>query len=103
MIFEKLGGPQIDPINVSFTVPEREFVPLQEALKRGDVPVEVALDAGQKQTRKGKLIFIDNVVDTASGTILLKAEFPNSDSNLWPGMFVTVRLVPCAGRRKLVP
>jgi RND family efflux transporter MFP subunit len=85
---------QIDPINVSFTVPEREFVPLQEALKRGDVPVEVALDAGQKQTRKGKLIFIDNVVDTASGTILLKAEFPNADSHLWPGMFVTVALVP---------
>jgi RND family efflux transporter MFP subunit len=85
---------QIDPINVSFTVPEREFVPLQEALKRGDVPVEVALDAGQKQTRKGKLIFIDNVVDTASGTILLKAEFPNADSHLWPGMFVTVTLVP---------
>jgi len=85
---------QIDPINVSFTVPEREFVPLQEALKRGDVPVEVELDAGQKQTRKGKLIFIDNVVDTASGTILLKAEFPNADSHLWPGMFVTVTLVP---------
>ena len=85
---------QIDPINVSFTVPERKFVPLQEALKRGDVPVEVALDAGQKQTRKGKLIFIDNVVDTASGTILLKAEFPNADSHLWPGMFVTVTLVP---------
>ena len=85
---------QIDPINVSFTVPEREFVPLQEALKRGDVPVEVELDAGQKQTRKGKLIFIDNVVDTASGTILLKAEFPNADSHLWPGMFVTVALVP---------
>ena len=85
---------QIDPINVSFTLPEREFVPLQQALKRGDVPVEVALDAGQKQTRKGKLIFIDNVVDTASGTILLKAEFPNADSHLWPGMFVTVTLVP---------
>jgi RND family efflux transporter MFP subunit len=85
---------QIDPINVSFTVPEREFVPLQEALGRGDVPVEVAINSGQKQTRKGKLIFIDNVVDTASGTILLKAEFPNADSHLWPGMFVTVTLVP---------
>jgi RND family efflux transporter MFP subunit len=85
---------QIDPINVSFTLPEREFVPLQQALAKGGVPVEVQLDAGQKQTRKGKLIFIDNVVDTASGTILLKAEFFNADSHLWPGMFVTVRLVP---------
>jgi RND family efflux transporter MFP subunit len=85
---------QIDPINVSFTLPEREFVPLQQALAEGDVPVEVELNAVQKQTRKGKLIFIDNVVDTASGTILLKAEFPNADSHLWPGMFVTVMLVP---------
>jgi RND family efflux transporter MFP subunit len=85
---------QIDPINVSFTLPEREFVPLQQALAGGDVPVEVELNAVQKQTRKGKLIFIDNVVDTASGTILLKAEFPNADRHLWPGMFVTVMLVP---------
>jgi RND family efflux transporter MFP subunit len=85
---------QIDPINVSFTLPEREFVPLQQALAEGDVPVEVELNAVQKQTRKGKLIFIDNVVDTASGTLLLKAEFPNGDSHLWPGMFVTVMLVP---------
>ncbi|HEV7928869.1 MAG TPA: efflux RND transporter periplasmic adaptor subunit, partial [Nitrosospira sp.] len=76
---------QIDPINVSFTLPEREFVPLQQALAEGHVPVEVELNAGQKQTRKGKLIFIDNVVDTTSGTILLKAEFPNADSHLWPG------------------
>jgi RND family efflux transporter MFP subunit len=85
---------QIDPINVSFTLPEREFVPLQEALAKGDVPVEVELDAGERLPRKGKLIFIDNVVDTTSGTILLKAEFPNADSHLWPGMFVPVRLVP---------
>ena len=85
---------QIDPINVSFTLPEREFVPLQQALAEGEVPVEVELNAVQKQTRKGKLIFIDNVVDTASGTVLLKAEFPNADSHLWPGMFVSVRLVP---------
>ena len=85
---------QIDPINVSFTLPEREFVPLQQALAKGEVPVEVELDAAQKKTRRGKLIFIDNMVDTASGTILLKAEFPNADSHLWPGMFVTVRLVP---------
>jgi RND family efflux transporter MFP subunit len=85
---------QIDPINVSFTLPEREFMPLQQALSKGDVPVEVVLDVGQGQTRKGRLIFIDNVVDTASGTILLKAEFPNADSNLWPGMFVPVSLAP---------
>lgn len=85
---------QIDPINVSFTLPEREFVSLQQAIAKGEVPVNVVLDAAGKQTRKGRLIFVDNVVDTASGTIGLKAEFPNADRHLWPGMFVPVTLTP---------
>lgn len=85
---------QIDPINVSFTLPEREFGPLQQALSKGEVPVYVTLDAAGKKTRKGRLIFVDNVVDTASGTIALKAEFPNADKRLWPGMFVNVTLAP---------
>ncbi|MBA2660272.1 MAG: efflux RND transporter periplasmic adaptor subunit [Nitrosospira sp.] len=85
---------QIDPINVSFNLPEREFVPLQQALAKGEVIVNVELDAAGKLTRKGRLIFIDNTVDTASGTIGLKAEFPNADSHLWPGMFIKVMLAP---------
>lgn len=85
---------QIDPINVSFTLPEREFIPLQQAFAKGEVPVTVELNGPQKQTRTGRLIFIDNAVDTASGTIRLKAEFPNADRHLWPGMFVMVSLAP---------
>lgn len=85
---------QIDPINVSFNLPEREFVPLQDAFAKGDVPVYVELDDSGRLSRKGRLIFIDNAVDTASGTIALKAEFPNADSHLWPGMFVRVALSP---------
>jgi RND family efflux transporter MFP subunit len=85
---------QIDPINVSFTLPEREFVPLLQALAEGEVSVNVVLDAAGKQIRKGRLVFVDNAVDTASGTIGLKAEFPNADRHLWPGMFVTVMLAP---------
>lgn len=85
---------QVDPINVSFTLPEREFVPLQQALAEGEVSVNVVLDAAGKQIRKGRLVFVDNAVDTASGTIGLKAEFPNADRHLWPGMFVTVTLAP---------
>ncbi|SEL40970.1 efflux RND transporter periplasmic adaptor subunit [Nitrosovibrio tenuis] len=85
---------QVDPINVSFTLPEREFVPLEDALAKGDVMVNVELDAASGQMRTGRLIFIDNMIDTASGTIRLKAEFPNADSHLWPGMFVTVSLAP---------
>jgi RND family efflux transporter MFP subunit len=67
-------------------------VPLQEARAKGDVPVGVELDAAGQQTRTGRLIFIDNAVDTASGTIGLKAEFPNADKHLWPGMFARVTL-----------
>lgn len=85
---------QIDPINVSFTLPESEFGSLQQALAKGEVPVNVVLEGVEKETRKGRLVFVDNVVDTASGTIALKAEFPNADSHLWPGMFVTVTLAP---------
>lgn len=84
---------QIDPINVSFTLPERELVSLQQARAKGNVPVNAEMAAFQER-RAGRLIFIDNAVDTASGTIRLKAEFPNADRHLWPGMFITVTLAP---------
>jgi len=85
---------QIDPINVSFTLPERELADLQHALAQGEVPVGVRLDRPGQPELKGHLVFIDNAVDMASGTIRLKAEFSNADHRLWPGMFVTVTLAP---------
>ncbi len=85
---------QIDPIQVSFTLPERNLADLQQAFAKGEVPVSVKLDAPGQPDLKGRLVFIDNAVDTASGTIRLKAEFSNPDNRLWPGMFVTVRLAP---------
>lgn len=85
---------QIDPINVSFNLPERELASLQQALARGEVPVTAVLDVANQKVRKGRLAFIDNAVDTTSGTIRLKAEFHNADNQLWPGMFVTVALTP---------
>jgi RND family efflux transporter MFP subunit len=85
---------QIDPINVSFSLPERELAGLQQTLAKGAVPVNAKLDAAGQEAIKGNLVFVDNAVDTASGTIRLKAEFSNSDHRLWPGMFVTVALAP---------
>jgi membrane fusion protein, multidrug efflux system len=85
---------QLDPINVSFTLPERELAGLQQAFAKGKVPVSAKLDLANQTDIKGHLVFIDNSVDTASGTIRLKAEFPNADHRLWPGMFVTVALAP---------
>jgi len=85
---------QIDPINISFTLPERELTDLQQAFANGEVPVSAKLDLPSQPALKGRLAFVDNAVDTASGTIRLKAEFPNPDNRLWPGMFVTVTLAP---------
>lgn len=85
---------QLDPINVSFTLPERELAGLQQAFAKGKVPVSAKLDLANQTDLIGHLVFIDNAVDTASGTIRLKAEFPNADHRLWPGMFVTVALAP---------
>jgi multidrug efflux system membrane fusion protein len=85
---------QIDPINVSFTLPERELADLQRAFAKGEVPVSAKPDLPGQPALQGRLVFIDNSVDAASGTIRLKAEFPNSGHRLWPGMFVTVSLSP---------
>ena len=85
---------QIDPVNVSFTLPERELADLQQAFAQGEVPVAAKLDLPGQPDLEGRLVFIDNAVDTASGTIRVKAEFPNPDNRLWPGMFVTVTLAP---------
>ncbi|CAG0123953.1 partial Multidrug resistance protein MdtA, partial [Rhodocyclaceae bacterium] len=85
---------QIDPINVSFTLPERELAALQQAFAKGAVPVSAEQGLDGQQPLNGRLVFIDNAVDMASGTIRLKAEFSNIGNRLWPGMFVTAALVP---------
>jgi len=85
---------QIDPINVSFTLPEHELAALQQAFAKGEVAVSATLDAPGKEAMKGRLIFVDNAVDAASGSIRLKAEFRNADNRFWPGMFVSVALAP---------
>ncbi len=82
---------QIDPINVSFTLPERELPTLQKTLGSGALTVSAQLDG---ETYAGRLSFIDNSIDSSSGTIRLKASFANPGGQLWPGMFVTVSLSP---------
>ncbi|MDP1654263.1 MAG: efflux RND transporter periplasmic adaptor subunit [Rhodocyclaceae bacterium] len=89
-----VGITQIDPINVSFTLPERELPGLQQSMANGEVAVTAQLDDAGQQSRRGRLIFIDNSVDSGSGTIRLKANFANTDSRLWPGMFVNLTLSP---------
>ena len=83
---------QIDPIGVSFALPERELPHVQRAIAKGLLPVTIELAALQKETLSGKLTFIESTVDSASGTIAMKAAFANGEKLLWPGMFVNVSL-----------
>jgi RND family efflux transporter MFP subunit len=82
---------QIDPITVSFSLPERELANIAATYPQGGAPVTAQLP-GQPPL-SGKLIFIDNMADTQSGTIRMKAEFDNQSQKLWPGSFVNVSLV----------
>lgn len=84
---------QIMPIYVRFSVPEVELVRIKKAMKEGVLKTEAILKATDSNyTASGKVVFIDNAVDTATGTIKLKSEFPNKDKMLWPGQFVNVVL-----------
>jgi len=84
---------QIDPIAVAFTLPEKELAELQQALSAGAVAVVARAQSGGPE-HKGRVTFVDNAVDTPSGTIRVKAEFANPKSLLWPGMYVNVELSP---------
>jgi RND family efflux transporter MFP subunit len=84
---------QIDPIAVSFTLPEKEIAGLQRALAGGTVGVAATPQSGGEKFH-GKVTFVDNAVDATTGTIRVKAEFSNAKSSLWPGMYVTVEMAP---------
>jgi membrane fusion protein, multidrug efflux system len=82
---------QIHPILVRFSIPENTFPDLQRYGAGQRLPVRVTLPTGSLM-EAGRLSFIDNAVDTTTGTVMLKAEFPNEDGRLWPGQFVGVQL-----------
>lgn len=82
---------QLDPISVSFSVPENQLVHIRSSYPKGEAPVSVQLQDGQELT--GKLYFIDNAADTQSGTIRMKAQFDNRDRKMWPGSYVNIRMV----------
>ena len=82
---------QIDPISIAFTLPERELQALQAALRSREVEV-IATPEGEPM--RGKVSFVDNAVDTATGTIKVKAEFANPGARLWPGQYVNVEVSP---------
>lgn len=83
---------QLDPIGVSFTLPETELGALLAARKSGDIKVAAQVADG-KPPLEGRLSFIDNTVDPQNGTVKVKAVFPNPDQRIWPGQYVAVSTV----------
>jgi len=82
---------RIHPINVVFAVPERFLEPIKAERAKGTLSVE-ATPQGQTTNARGTLSFVNNTVDTTTGTIQLKATFENANNSLWPGQFATVTL-----------
>ena len=82
---------QIHPILVRFAVPERALPDIQRH-RQNRLPVLVSPSKEDTTFTSGSLTFVDNAVDTTTGTVLLKAEFANQDGVLWPGEFLNVRL-----------
>jgi multidrug efflux system membrane fusion protein len=83
---------QIVPIYLTFAVPERELAEIRRRQGAGSLAVEAEEPATGRVLARGALTFLDNTVDRATGTILLKATFPNTDRVLWPGEFVNAVL-----------
>jgi membrane fusion protein, multidrug efflux system len=84
---------QVQPISVIFTLATTSIPRVQDALARGQ-PEAIAFSQDDKmQLDSGKLLLVDNQADPSSGTVRLKAQFPNLQRRLWPGTFVNVQLV----------
>ena len=83
---------QLQPIAVQFSLPQQQIVRTNAAAAKGALTVDVFGNDGTTVIDSGTLKGIDNQVDPTTGTLKLKAEFPNANFQLWPGQFVNVRL-----------
>lgn len=83
---------QVEPIFVVYTAPEEQLREVSKALAAGPVPVEAWSTDGMARLSDGRLDLVNNQVDTATGTIRLKASFANRDHALWPGLSVSTRM-----------
>ena len=85
---------QVDPISVIFTIAQDTLPRVLARLKAGDKPAVEAWDREQKNVlARGALVTTDNQIDVATGTVRLKAQFPNGEGKLFPNQFVNVRMV----------
>jgi multidrug efflux system membrane fusion protein len=84
---------QIKPIAVLFNLPQQDINAVNAAFAREALPVDALRSDTGAVIERGTLTVVDNLVDASTGTVKLKAEFPNAGLTLWPGQFVNVRLL----------
>ena len=84
---------QLRPISVLFSLPQQNLPDLNRGMAEGQLPVEALTPDGRSALDRGKVLVIDNQVDQTTGTVKIKAEFPNANLQLWPGQFVNVRVL----------
>jgi multidrug efflux system membrane fusion protein len=84
---------QLHPVYVDFSIPEQRLAEVRQSMLAHKLSVEASLPHQQDAVETGELSFVDNSVDTKTGTIILKGLFPNTNGRLWPGQFVDAKLI----------
>ncbi len=93
---------KITPIYVTLSVPEQNLSEIKKYMAGGPLKVEAIIPGDEKRPAQGMLTFVNNAVDTATGTIQLKATFENKDKRLWPGQFVNTAVTLTTERNAVV-
>ncbi len=84
---------QVQPITVIFTLPEEALPEINQAMNAGTLQVSAFARDESTELDRGKVMLVDNQIDQATGTMRLKAEFPNKQNTLWPGQYVNARVL----------
>ena len=84
---------EVKPISVLFNLPQQNLEQINAAFAKGPLTVEAQRSDNDAVIDRGTLQVVDNQVDQSTGTVRLKADFPNANLQLWPGQFVNIRLL----------
>jgi membrane fusion protein, multidrug efflux system len=93
---------QLRPISIFFNLPQQHLPELNKGFSEAPLAVDAIGPDGKSALDRGKVVVIDNQVDQTTGTVKLKAEFPNANLQLWPGQFVNVRVLMDTRRQVVV-
>jgi len=93
---------QLSPIYATFSIPEKKLAEVKRAMADGQLQVEAAIPNEPGSSETGTLSFLDNTVNSATGTIKLKGVFANRSRRLWPGQFTDVVLTLASRRNAVV-